>query len=77
MEYRKIIQRPDKSYVQIQVHIYNDRHTGITYDIQVSTKQPRKRTWVYLDSDKILNHVSELEILEAKTEYWKSIKPLS
>lgn len=76
MEYNHII-KDERGKLRIQVFLLTDRHYKLgkngecyRYDVTTWHTAPRKRS-------EIISHgiATDAEILEAKTNLWKSIKP--
>lgn len=77
MDYEKIIKREDGSRVSITIRLHIERYRpSFEYEIYVASCEKSKRTWHFINPDKIFDYVSNDEILQAKMALWESIKPI-
>lgn len=86
MRYEKIIKRPDKSYVKIEVNlIIKNWPSSVEWHVFIYKKKYRHKLWEYIKHTSFQNYdelhekhkkqISKDEIHEAKLELWKKIQP--
>ncbi len=85
-KYEKIFRRDDGSQVKVEVSLWSDsgmRDSTMEYKYSIETRGNGKRKWFYVSSrydgkltPDVIIFISPAEILEAETEFWKSIKPV-
>lgn len=75
MYWEKIIKREDGAKVKFKIHLHIDRFTcsGIKneYWVTVQKREKGKQKWM---PAQIKDYTPE-ELLQAKTEYWETLKP--
>lgn len=73
MKFEKIVKREDGTRIKFEVSLYVDNFYPYShrYNIGVQKCFPKKRTWKQAKTE---DYTTD-ELLQAKTEYWQTLKP--